>query len=201
MCDITGELLRAGVSRRALLAGAAGLAGVGAAGAATVAAAPASYATDRPGAAGRPGESHGYRTQAVLLGTAGGPTCWTDTARNGIASAVAVGDRYYLVDAGHDVVGQIREAGLGNAASDALGPLDALAAVFLTYLHSDHVVDLNNVLTVGIANGLQTHAAPVRCRSGGRGTAVRSPRRSGRCRRRRWWPRPAPRPGPRRCWT
>lgn len=151
MCDITSELLRAGVSRRALLAGAAGMAGVGAAG---VAGAPTARAT-----AGRPGEAHGYRTQAVLLGTAGGPTYWTNTTRNGIASAVAVGDRYYLVDAGHNVVRQIREAGLGNAASDALGPLDALTAIFLTHLHSDHVVDLNNVLTVGIANGLQTHAA------------------------------------------
>ena len=97
----------------------------------------------------------------VLLGTAGGSPYWTNSDRAGIASAVVVGDRYYLVDAGREVVRQLRAAGLGDHASDTGGPLDALRAVFLTHLHSDHVVDLNNVLSAGLYNGLARADRPV----------------------------------------
>jgi ribonuclease BN (tRNA processing enzyme) len=72
-----------------------------------------------------------------------------------------VGDRYYLVDAGEGVGRQIRDAGLGNWKSDLAGPLDALRAVFITHMHSDHVVDLNNLLTSGISNGLRRVDRPV----------------------------------------
>lgn len=102
----------------------------------------------------RPPLSSDARTRLVLLGTAGGPNWWLDDRRCGIASAVVVGDRYYLVDAGAGVGPQIRRARLGNWSSHFGGPLDALAGVFLTHLHSDHVVDLNSVLTTGMANGL-----------------------------------------------
>ncbi|OLS98404.1 hypothetical protein BJF90_08950 [Pseudonocardia sp. CNS-004] len=81
------------------------------------------------------------RTRLVLLGTAGGPNWWLDGTRCGIASAVVVGDRYYLVDAGAGVGPQIRRARLGNWQSRFGGPLDAMRAVFLTHLHSDHVSD------------------------------------------------------------
>ena len=97
----------------------------------------------------------------VLLGTAGGSPYWTNSERAGIASAVVVGDRYYLVDAGRGVVRQLRAAGLGDHESDTGGPLDALRAVFLTHLHSDHVVDLNNVLSAGLYNGLARADRPV----------------------------------------
>ena len=97
----------------------------------------------------------------VLLGTAGGSPYWTNSDRAGIASAVVVGDRYYLVDAGREVVRQLRAAGLGDHESDTGGPLDALRAVFLTHLHSDHVVDLNNVLSAGLYNGLARADRPV----------------------------------------
>ena len=97
----------------------------------------------------------------MLLGTAGGSPYWTNSDRAGIASAVVVGDRYYLVDAGREVVRQLRAAGLGDHASDTGGPLDALRAVFLTHLHSDHVVDLNNVLSAGLYNGLARADRPV----------------------------------------
>lgn len=93
-------------------------------------------------------------TRLVLLGTAGGPNWWLDDPRCGISSAVAVGDRYYLVDCGHGVGPQIRRARLGNWESRMAGPLDALGGIFLTHLHSDHVCDLNNILTTGLANGL-----------------------------------------------
>ncbi len=86
----------------------------------------------------------------------GGPPYWPGSEREGISSAVVVGDRYYLVDAGHGVMRRLRGAELGpNFATDLDGPLDALGGIFLTHLHSDHVVDLNNILTEGIYNGLQ----------------------------------------------
>jgi ribonuclease BN (tRNA processing enzyme) len=94
------------------------------------------------------------RTRLVLLGTAGGPNWWLDSSRCGISSALAVGDRYYLVDAGAGVGPQIRRARLGNWTSRLRGPLDAMRAIFLTHLHSDHVCDLNNILNNGLANGL-----------------------------------------------
>jgi ribonuclease BN (tRNA processing enzyme) len=98
----------------------------------------------------------------VLLGTAGGSPYCAGSARAGVASAVVVGDRYYLVDAGREVVRQLRDARLGDHESDTGGPLDALRAVFLTHLHSDHVVDLNNVLSAGLHNGLPLADLPVR---------------------------------------
>jgi ribonuclease BN (tRNA processing enzyme) len=68
-----------------------------------------------------------------------------------------VGDRYYLIDAGHGVMGQSRKAKLGpNYVRDFDGPLDMLAGIFLTHLHSDHVVDLNNILSEGLYKGFQS---------------------------------------------
>jgi ribonuclease BN (tRNA processing enzyme) len=108
----------------------------------------------------------------VLLGTAGGSPYWTRSRRAGIASAVVVGNRYYLVDAGREVVRQLRDARLGDHESDTGGPLDALRAVFLTHLHSDHVVDLNNVLSAGLHNGLARADLPVRVFGPGNRRAV-----------------------------
>ncbi|WP_372452681.1 MBL fold metallo-hydrolase [Pseudonocardia nigra] len=90
----------------------------------------------------------------MLLGTAGGPPAWPGSDRAGIASAVVMGDRYYVVDGGAGVLHQVRKARLGNWQSDTEGPLDALRAIFLTHLHSDHVVDVNNIMTAGLYNGL-----------------------------------------------
>jgi ribonuclease BN (tRNA processing enzyme) len=101
------------------------------------------------------------RTRLVLLGTAGGSPYWPNSDRAGIASAVVVGDRYYLVDAGREVLRQLSAARLGSYQSDTEGPLDALRAVFLTHLHSDHVVDLNNLLSAGLFNGLHQADRPV----------------------------------------
>lgn len=94
----------------------------------------------------------------VLLGTAGGPG-W-GASRRGIASALVVGDRFYLVDAGEGVGTQLRAAfpqtsGVaGVSAGPGRGPLDRLRAVFITHLHSDHVVGLSSILTTGLFNGL-----------------------------------------------
>ncbi|WP_221585319.1 MBL fold metallo-hydrolase [Microbacterium sp. G2-8] len=79
----------------------------------------------------------------VTLGTAGGPRWWRDHSgapRFGIATAVVVGDRWYLVDCGNGAGHQATAAGLSM--------LD-LGGVFLTHMHSDHLVDLPSILLFG----------------------------------------------------
>ena len=76
-------------------------------------------------------------TRLVLLGTAGGPL--PSPVRSGIAQAVVVGDRVYLVDCGSGVTRQLRRARL----------LKDLHEVFLTHLHSDHDCDYFNLFLLG----------------------------------------------------
>jgi ribonuclease BN (tRNA processing enzyme) len=79
-----------------------------------------------------------FGTRLILLGTTGGPTYWTNTSRRSTSSALVVGDAIYLVDCGD---------GAGKRLQEALDPpsnrdvMRTLGAVFLTHLHSDHVVD------------------------------------------------------------
>jgi hypothetical protein len=54
---------------------------------------------DRAVAASVPSAS-GYDTRLVLLGTAGGPVWWPHCDREGISSALVVGDAVYAVDCG-----------------------------------------------------------------------------------------------------
>lgn len=75
--------------------------------------------------------------RVVLLGTAGGPL--PSPVRSGIAQAVVVGGRTYLVDCGSGVTRQLRRARL----------LSSLNRVFLTHLHSDHDCDLFDVFLLG----------------------------------------------------
>lgn len=82
--------------------------------------------------------------RVVTLGTAGGPRWWsskTGQHRHGIATAVVVGDSYYLVDAGLGVGRQLERAELS---------FDGMRAIFVTHLHSDHTVDLPSLLTMGL---------------------------------------------------
>jgi ribonuclease BN (tRNA processing enzyme) len=153
MCDAVGLAVRHGMPRRNVLKAALGGAAALGVTVGTGSSALAATAATTPAAAGLP-PAEGARTQLVLLGTSGGPPEWPGSTRAGIASALLVGDRYYIVDAGAGVVRQAREARLGNWQHDTDGPLDALRAVFLTHLHSDHVVDLNNIMTVGLYNGV-----------------------------------------------
>lgn len=71
----------------------------------------------------------------TLLGT-GSPM--PDPDRAGPATLVTGGDDQFLVDAGRGVL--MRLAGAGSAAGQ-------LRAVLLTHLHSDHITDLNDVIT------------------------------------------------------
>ena len=71
----------------------------------------------------------------TLLGT-GGPI--PDPRRAGPATLVAGGSEQYLVDAGCGVLMRLAAVGSGPA---------QLSAVLLTHLHSDHITDLNDVIT------------------------------------------------------
>lgn len=78
--------------------------------------------------------------RVITLGTAGGPRWWRDDQgrpRFGIATAIVVGEHWYLVDCGTGAWFQAAAAGLD---------LTRLRGVFLTHLHSDHVVDLASLL-------------------------------------------------------
>jgi len=78
------------------------------------------------------------KAYVVLLGTAGGPPPHAD--RCGIASALVVDGKTYLVDAGRGMVTQYLRGGL---------KLADLAAVFVTHLHGDHVADYYNLFLLG----------------------------------------------------
>ncbi|WP_205856193.1 MBL fold metallo-hydrolase [Phytoactinopolyspora endophytica] len=134
------------MTRRSLLAGTAGGAALTTAGSSIQA-----FASEPSRA---PATTKDYRTKVVLLGTLGGPGWLDDPVRAGIASALVVGDRYYLVDAGEGAGRQIRASGIGTAGV-GVGPLDRLGGIFLTHLHSDHIVDLNNLLMFGLFGGLE----------------------------------------------
>lgn len=71
----------------------------------------------------------------VLLGTGGGPVPFA--GRKGIATALVVDGRVYLVDAGHGLFDQYEAAGLTPA---------QLESAFITHLHSDHLSDLYTLL-------------------------------------------------------
>lgn len=148
MCDVVATAAQHPLSRRTMLAG-AGLAAV------ALGLGPVTNAeADQKG-----GKHSRRRTRLVLLGTAPGPIWW-ETNRYGISSAVVVEDNVYLVDCGEGSGLRLRQAGLGPAGwSHGLEPL---RAVFLTHLHSDHVVDYPNLLLFGFFNGLQTRSEPVR---------------------------------------
>lgn len=139
------------VARRRLLAGM----GVGAAGLALTACSPGGSPRGEDERRFAPPASSGARARVVLLGTAGGPTLFRNNTA-GIASALVVDDGFYLIDAGCGVLQQLTRAQVGPEYDEAYeGPLHVLGGIFLTHLHSDHTVDLNNVLINGPFNGLQ----------------------------------------------
>jgi ribonuclease Z len=88
-------------------------------------------------------------TSIVLLGTG---TPRPDPAASGPATAVVVGSRVYLFDAGPGVMRQLAAAGL---------PIDGVTALFITHLHSDHTVGLPDLIftswVMGRAQPLQAY--------------------------------------------
>ncbi len=86
----------------------------------------------------------------TLLGT-GSPI--PDPDRAGPSTLISAGDEHVLVDAGRGVL--MRLAGAG------VGPLQ-LSAVLLTHLHSDHITDLNDVITTRWVMSFEPTPAPLR---------------------------------------
>lgn len=84
-------------------------------------------------------------TTVVTLGTAGGPAWWKGGRRKraGISTAVVVGEKHYVVDLGYGAGRQLTEAQL---------EMNDLAGVFITHLHSDHVVDLPGLVLFGLGD-------------------------------------------------
>jgi ribonuclease BN (tRNA processing enzyme) len=78
-----------------------------------------------------------HAPRLVLLGTAGGPL--PSPVRSGIAQAVVVAGRTYVVDAGGSATRQLRRARL----------LGGMHRVLLTHLHSDHTCDYFNLFLLG----------------------------------------------------
>jgi len=88
-----------------------------------------------PGAQSLPTSSAEYPLKVVLLGTMGGPTFSGE--RLGISTLVIAGDETLLFDAGRSLT-----TGLARLTIDP----SRVTRVFLTHLHSDHIVSLPELL-------------------------------------------------------
>lgn len=88
----------------------------------------------------------GSRLSLTLLGTAAGPP--PVVGRFGTSSALVVDGRTYVIDCGRGSLSQFVAAGLS---------LPSLAGIFLTHLHSDHIVDYFSypLLAGGAVGGIQ----------------------------------------------
>src|SRR3954462_13040766 len=82
----------------------------------------------------------------VLLGTKGGPSI-RGLAQFPSASLLVVGGVPMGVDAGYGTVARVAAAKI---------PLPSVRRVFITHLHSDHVIELGSMFYNGWANGLKT---------------------------------------------
>ncbi len=78
--------------------------------------------------------------ELILLGTQAGPP--PTALRMGIASALRVNERVYVVDCGRGAVSQYVKAGLR---------FSELRSIFVTHLHPDHVADYFNFIQLPLA--------------------------------------------------
>lgn len=133
-------------SRRGVIAGAGAAATALSVGALT----PAAAGVDRGGRASRRPRR---RTSVSLLGVAGGPLWYPGTA--GISTAHGTRDSD-VFDCGEGAWSQYRK--VFNPSGATGQTLRDLRAIFFTHLHSDHLVDYNNLLMYGGQNGLNARA-------------------------------------------
>lgn len=170
MCDLVSRVASdpslPASNRRQFLAA---LTGVTATAGLSVAGAGTAHATG-PEASRSRGRRH--RTRLVLLGTAGGPAV-VGGERAGTSTAVAFGERTYLVDLGLGAYQRLRQSSLGAAAGPA-SLLNEVRALFVTHMHSDHLVDWPAVYATGALNATGRTAGPLAVRGPGRrGTLTR----------------------------
>lgn len=83
--------------------------------------------------------------KVVLLGTAVGPR--VNLQQYGASMLVEAGGQRFLFDCGRGATLRLAQAGV---------PLGSITRVFLTHLHSDHVVQLPDLLLAGWAGGMRT---------------------------------------------
>lgn len=92
-------------------------------------------AVSSPASAQAHTQANAENIRVTLLGTAGGPPVRVGAA--GIATLVEAGGDRFLFDAGRGVMQQIARAGLS---------MNDVTKLFLTHLHSDHVVDVPDLM-------------------------------------------------------
>ena len=73
--------------------------------------------------------------RVTLLGTASGPRAFVDKA--GISTLVEAGNERLLFDAGRGFMQRLVQAGL---------PMNAVTKLFLTHLHSDHIIGVPDLM-------------------------------------------------------
>jgi ribonuclease BN (tRNA processing enzyme) len=80
----------------------------------------------------------------VLLGTKGGPAIRTP-GRFPISNLLVIGGQPYVIDAGYGVTQRLVDAKIS---------LISLRHIFITHLHSDHILELGPLIYTAWANGL-----------------------------------------------
>lgn len=154
MCHVIGEAINLAIGRRQFLTAA----GAGAA-ASLILGTPASaeeIKDQQKRIETSKAEASHYNTRLMLLGTAGGPVFWPGTNRHSISSAVAVGDAVYMVDCGAGAGLRLQES--RGPETQGFGILKDVRGLFLTHLHSDHIVDYPALILYGIFDN--SHAKP-----------------------------------------
>jgi len=84
------------------------------------------------------------RERLVVLGTSGGSP--SKATRSGYANAVIVGNDAYLIDCGEGVGTQALLAGISVNRRRTPAGGATVKAICITHLHSDHIIDLANVV-------------------------------------------------------
>lgn len=169
MCDCIGKALELGMSRRGFLGAGWKLAGAGLPLLMGVPATAAEVDQRNQAMLESRSKAQNHDTRLVLLGTAGGPVWWPNCDREGISSALVVGDAVYVVDCGDGVGKRYKQAELGpiNTVSGMTG-MENLRGIFLTHLHSDHTIDYFNLFLYGWYDGLTGVKQPVQIYGPGR---------------------------------
>ena len=159
MCEVVGQAMAMAVSRRSLLKGAGAAAAAGAVGAGLGPARASAGQKSSPVAPPAKVDASKYRTRLVLLGVAGGPSVYAESS--GISSALVVDGAVYLIDCGHGTPRRFVQAGLGTPSRPGNRGFEGLKGIFLTHLHSDHIVDFPAFPLTGMWNGLDDPTKPV----------------------------------------